>query len=629
MPKFSIKIIFFIVCGIAGIKFFNKIASNRDETNIFQALERQKHRGPDNTNVKSQGNTIFGHNRLSIIDTNDRSNQPFIDETQRYCLVFNGEIYNFHELKNELLAKNYQFKTASDTEVLFFLLIEYKVAALEKLRGCFAFSFYDKQEDFMLLARDRMGINPLLYSFDENQFVFGSELFVFEDLIPNKTISDEALNFYFQYTYIPAPHTIFEEVKKLEPGHFIEINKDKINIQSFWDPKADSQYTDSYENAKVELKKKVEFAVISQLEADVPIGTFLSGGVDSSIVSAIASTQKNDLHTFSVSFGDQQAYDESQYALKVAKHIESKHHVIRLTEKDFKENFQSILDSFDEPFADSSAIAMWFLAKETSKHLKVALSGDGADELFAGYNKHLAFQKSKEISALKKSSLRAAEKVLTPLLLKTKPKKIHKLSKFNLLNELAWPENYWFLASNIGEEAKNLLLKNSFKTKKCYQTEGASLSDFLWMDQKFILPNDMLKKVDLMSMRHSLEVRTPFMDKDLVKFANSLPQKWKLNGSTAKFILKETFKDLIPGEIFSRSKQGFEVPLNAWIKNSWSELIPEIWFEENYIQEQGIFNYSAIRSMKKHFFSNIGTSNQELWAYFVFQNWFQKFKKNA
>ena len=596
---------------------------------MFQALERQKHRGPDNTNVKIQGNALFGHNRLSIIDTNDRSNQPFMDETERYCLVFNGEIYNFHELKNELLAKNYQFKTSSDTEVLFFLLIEYKVAALEKLRGCFAFSFYDKQEDYMLLARDRMGINPLLYSFDENQFVYGSELFVFDDLISKKTISNEALNYYFQYTYIPAPHTIFEEVKKLEPGHFIEIHKDKINIQSFWDPKADLEYTDSYANAKVELKKKVEFAVISQLEADVPIGTFLSGGVDSSIVSAIASTQKNDLHTFSVSFGDQQAYDESQYALKVAKHIESKHHVIRLTEKDFKENFQSILDSFDEPFADSSAIAMWFLAQETSKHLKVSLSGDGADELFAGYNKHVAFQKSREISALKKSSFKATEKVLSPLLLKIKPKKIHKLKKFNLLNELAWPENYWFLASNIGEEAKNLLLKNSFKTKYCYQTKDSSLTDFLWLDQKFILPNDMLKKVDLMSMRHSLEVRTPFMDKDLVKFANSLPEKWKLNGSKTKFILKETFKDLLPEEIFNRSKQGFEVPLNAWIKNSWNELIPDFWFEENYIQEQGIFNYSAIISLKKHFFSNIGTSNQEMWAYFVFQNWFQKLKKNA
>ncbi len=328
-------------------------------------------------------------------------------------------------------------------------------------------------------------------------------------------------------------------------------------------------------------------------------------------------------------FGDQEAYDESQYALKVAKHIQSQHHVIRLTEKDFKDNFQAILDSYDEPFADSSAIAMWFLAQETAKHLKVALSGDGADELFAGYNKHLAFQKSKEISSLRKVSFQTAEKILTPLLLKSKPKKIHKLKKFNLLNELSWPENYWFLASNIGEKSKNDLLLNAFKTQNCYQTKDDTLNDFLWLDQKFVLPNDMLKKVDLMSMRHSLEVRTPFMDKDLVKFANSLTEKWKLNGSKSKFILKETFQDILPEEIFSRSKQGFEVPLNAWIKNSWSELIPESWFEESFIQEQRIFNFSAIINLKKQFFSNIGTSNQEMWAYFVFQNWFQKLKKNA
>ncbi|MES2587570.1 MAG: asparagine synthetase B, partial [Bacteroidota bacterium] len=274
------------MCGIAGIKFFKKEASKSDETIMFRSLEKQKHRGPDNTSVKIFGSSVFGHNRLSIIDTNERSNQPFLDETGRYCLVFNGEIYNFHELKDELVAKNYTFKTSSDTEVLFFLLIEYKTEALEKLRGCFAFSFYDKEEDYMLLARDRMGINPLLYSFDENQFVYGSELFVFEDLISQKTISDEALNYYFQYTYIPAPFTIYNEVKKLEPGHFIEIRKNEIKIQSFWNPKSDIPYTDTFENAKIELKKRVEFAVISQLEADVPIGTFLSGGVDSSIVSA-------------------------------------------------------------------------------------------------------------------------------------------------------------------------------------------------------------------------------------------------------------------------------------------------------------------------------------------------------
>jgi asparagine synthase (glutamine-hydrolysing) len=617
------------VCGIAGIKLFNNLPSKTDEDSLWHALQTQEHRGPDNTTVKIHGKSALGHNRLSIIDTNARSNQPFVDESGRYSLIFNGEIYNFHELKTALEAKGYSFKTTSDTEVLFFLLMEKKAAALDDLRGCFAFAFYDEQEDYMLLARDRMGINPLLYSRQGDRVLFGSELFAFKNLGIKGTISDEALNDYFRYTYIPAPKTIYKEVQKLPAGHYIEIQGSDFSLKSYWDPKSESDFTGTFEEAKQQLREKVEFAVHSQLEADVPVGTFLSGGVDSSLVSAIAKRHKPDLHTFSVSFGDQQQYDESSYALMVAKHIQSEHHVIRLTESDFKQHFQEILDSFDEPFADSSAIAMWFLSRETAKHLKVALSGDGADELLAGYNKHKAFLQSQKINLAKKTSYRLAEKLLNPLLAKRDPKKLHRLQKFNTLTHLSWPENYWFLASNIGEKSKNELLVNSFKTPYEYTTHSDGLNDFLWLDQKFVLAGDMLKKVDLMSMRHSLEVRTPFMDKDLVKFTNSLPAGWKLRDGTGKYILKESFRGVLPEEIFNRSKQGFEVPVNAWIRASWDELIPALWFETDFLEEQRIFHPAAVHSLKARFFNKSGTASQEMWAYLVFQNWYQKIHQDA
>lgn len=612
------------MCGIAGIKLFNKIFSKTDEEMMFLALNKQKHRGPDSTNVYFNKHIILGHNRLAIIDTNTRSNQPFVDSSGRFSLVFNGEIYNFHELKEELLNKGQVFETTSDTEVLFFLLINEKNKALDKLRGCFAFAFYDKEEDYLLLARDRMGINPLLYAFDEDRLVFGSELSIFPELGVKKTISNQALNYYFQYTYIPAPFTIYEEIQKLLPGHFLELKGSNFSITNYWKPNAEKSFEGTFEKAKIELKNKLEFAVHSQLEADVPIGTFLSGGIDSSIVSAIASKLKPDLHTFSVSFGDQLSFDESKYALQVAKYIHSNHHVIRLTESDFKDNFIKILDSFDEPFADSSAIAMWFLGKETSKHLKVALSGDGADELFAGYNKHVAFQRINELNQYKKSILASSLELSSKILKKIKPKKAHQISKFSELTKLKWPHNYWYLASNIGENSKNKLLKNTFKSQYLFNDLSNDLNSFLLLDQLFVLPNDMLKKVDLMSMQHSLEVRTPFMDKDLVKFANSLPTQWKLNKYNGKFILKETFKNILPEEIFTRKKQGFEVPLNAWIKKNWNELIPSIWFDEKYIFEQQIFNFSSVLILKSNFFSNIGTSNQEMWAYIVFQHWYKK-----
>lgn len=594
-----------------------------------RALAFQNHRGPDSQQLCMLQSMILGHNRLSIIDTHERSNQPFADDSGRYHMVFNGEIYNYQELKNELLGKGIRFETSSDTEVLFRLLIEQGRESLERLRGCFSIAFYDRDEDYLLLARDRMGINPLLYAFEEDRLIFASELDIFTELGVGQTLSQQAINYYFQYTYIPAPFTIYEEVQKLPPGHFLELKGSHIRVESYWSLDAGAKYEGSFEQACKDLREKLEYGVISQLEADVPIGTFLSGGIDSSLVSAIAARQKDELYTFSVSFGDQQSFDESHYALEVAKHIQSRHHVVRLQEQDFRTSFQDILDAYDEPFADSSAIAMWFLSRETRKHLTVALSGDGADELLGGYRKHMAFQKAQSYSPFKKSMLQFAASGIHPILKKIKPGKANQLKKMLALMESSWPSNYWLLASNIGEEQKGELLSNSFSSNPIYGREYRDFNDFLLFDQEFVLPNDMLKKVDLMSMAHSLEVRTPFLDKDLVHFANSLPPEWKIHQGKGKYILKEAFTEYLPQSIYTRKKQGFEVPLNAWIRKNWKELVPEQWFEEDFLREQGIFEVAAVHKMRTSFFQNQGTSNQLMWAYFVFQNWYLKKFRHA
>jgi asparagine synthase (glutamine-hydrolysing) len=611
------------VCGIAGVKLFNKKASETDAAALLAALLVQKHRGPDNLQTWLGGAAVLGHNRLSIIDTHERSHQPFTDPSGRYSLVFNGEIYNYQELKNGLLAKGYRFETASDTEVLLYQLIEYQSAGLQDLRGCFAFAFYDTQTDYMLLARDRMGINPLLFSISNDQLIFGSELPIFRALGVSNQINQRALSFYFQYTYIPAPDTILQEVQKLLPGHFLEVNGRELDIQPYWTPAADAPFTGSYEQGKQALREKMEYAIISQLEADVPVGTFLSGGVDSSIVSAIASTFKDDLHTFSVAFKADQGFDESMHALQVAKHIQSSHHVIELQENEFAAEFAHILDAFDEPFADSSAIAMYFLSRETAKHLRVALSGDGADELFAGYRKHAAFEKSQHLSGWKKGAFQRAAQ--TGILSKIHPKKGEQLRKFNELAHLPWPDKYAFLASNIGQQIKDKLLKAPQEVMPDIETGTENLNAFLLLDQQFVLPGDMLKKVDLMSMRHSLEVRTPFMDKDLVKLANAFPADWKLQGNQGKIILKETFHDLLPAEIFNRAKQGFEVPVHAWLRKNWEALVPKLWFQPDFLEAQGIFNTAAVQELETAFSGKApGTTSQTMWAYLVFQHWYQK-----
>ncbi len=384
------------MCGITGMFAFNLVGKvNKIQiTNATTALQK---RGPDFQDTYIDEWVAMGHRRLSIIDTSSVANQPMWDESKRYCIVFNGEIFNYVELRKKLQASGTPFFSNSDTEVLLKLYIAEKENCLSKLNGFFSFCVYDRVEQTFFLARDRYGVKPLLYLFDEDKFLFASEMKSILQYGIEKSLDYSSLYTYLQLNYIPAPDTILSNVKKLLPGHHLKVSRQKMDIQSYYQIPYDREKAWNnkipYAEAKEKAKQLLEASVQRRLVADVPLGAFLSGGIDSSIITGLASKHKPDLHTFSIGFKDEKFFDETRYARLVAKHFKTKHTEFSLTNNDLYTHLNSILDYLDEPFADSSAIAVYILSKETKKHATVALSGDGADEMLAGYNKHAAFNR--------------------------------------------------------------------------------------------------------------------------------------------------------------------------------------------------------------------------------------------
>ncbi|MCB0478761.1 MAG: asparagine synthase (glutamine-hydrolyzing) [Crocinitomicaceae bacterium] len=618
-----------LVCGILGYINFTETNVKSIEDEAFKtALNLIQHRGPDNQNFKRFAkNNLFGHTRLSIIDTDSRSNQPFFSEEGRYILIFNGEIYNFHDLKNELINDGIQFKTSGDTEVLLNLLIKYKSDALHKLDGFFAFGFHDLESGYSLIARDRIGIKPLYYKLTENDICFASELTPISKLQSEKEIDQEALELFFSLTYIPAPFTILKGVNKLFPGECIEIQNGKVEQKRYYEINQKEISKDDFETSKGKLKNLLTNSVMNRLVSDVDLGCFLSGGIDSSIISTLAREHKTDLNTYSIGFENANYFDETHFADAVAKKIGSHHTVFKLKDADFIDDFEQIMHSFDEPFGDSSAIAVNLLSKYTSQEVKVSLSGDGADELFAGYNKYRAEFLIRNLSLSKKIAASTGNALLKPFPA-SRTSKIsnlkRKLGKLNQGIQTPPTERYINWISN-GRQAGFDILKRPFTIdiqKALSIPDIKCLNDQLISDQNIVLSGDMLKKVDLMSMAHALEVRTPFLDHKVVEFANSLPEHFKINKNQNKHILIETFKNELPKELWNRPKKGFEVPLQFWINSVWEKIDPKF-FDKHYINQQNLFDTNKIQTLQEERASkNLGDRIYVLWNYLVFQYWY-------
>jgi asparagine synthase (glutamine-hydrolysing) len=631
------------MCGITGIFAFN-LVGKFNKIHTAAATQALSSRGPDFHNVYLDDWIGLGHRRLSIIDTSAIAHQPMWDETNRYSIVFNGEIFNYRELRQELESKGTAFFSQSDTEVLLKLYILEKEKCLNKLNGFFAFCIYDKQEQTFFIARDRYGIKPLLYLHDEHKFLFASEMKSIVHYGIEKDLDYSSLFTYLQLNYIPAPHTIFSRVKKLLPGHYLTIVNGQLSIHCYYTIPYDSAKANSnaisYETAKQKLKDLLEASVQRRLIADVPLGTFLSGGIDSSIITGLASKHKSNLHTFSIGFKDEKFFDETEYARLVANHFKTEHTVFSLTNADLYEHVHSILDYLDEPFADSSAINVYILSRETRKYATVALSGDGADELLAGYNKHAAFHRvlHKGWKENLVSALHPLWNVMPQSRSNPWANKARQLARFAEGMKLSSKERYWRWAGFTDEKtALNLFSEKSISSllQEDYQAtksellksipDHESINDILYTDMRMVLSNDMLTKVDLMSMANSLEVRVPFLDYEVVNFIFSLPSEFKINSGIRKRILQDSFRDILPQQLYNRPKKGFEVPLLKWFQKEMKSLIVEDLLSKRFIEEQGIFNYAEIEKLKRQLFSsNPGDVHARIWGLIVFQNWWKK-----
>jgi asparagine synthase (glutamine-hydrolysing) len=632
------------VCGITGIFAFNLVGKfNKVHTaTATRALEK---RGPDFQDVYADEWVGLGHRRLSIIDTSAIAHQPMWDESKRYCIIFNGEIFNFLELKKELSSKGISFFSHSDTEVLLKLYMLEKENCLNRLNGFFAFCIYDKQEQSFFIARDRYGVKPLLYVHDEHKFIFASEMKALVQYGLEKEIDYTSLYTYLQLNYIPAPDTIFKSVKKLLPGHYLEIRSQKLEVRSYYsipyNSKESESYSISYDRSKQKLKELLEASVQRRLISDVPLGAFLSGGIDSSIITGLASKHKSNLHTFSIGFKDEPFFDETSYARLVAKHFNTEHTVFSLTNNDLYGHVHSILDYIDEPFADSSAINVYILSKETRKHATVALSGDGADELLGGYNKHAAHYrilnkgfKEKLVALFFPIWSSIPQSRNNPL-----ANKARQLARFAEGMKLNSKDRYWRWAA-LATEPQGFSLLSTASQEKFIQEEYLSqksillqsipdketMNDIFLTDTQLVLPNDMLTKVDLMSMAHGLEIRTPFLDYELVNFIFSLPGDFKINSSLRKRVLQDAFRDFLPSKLYNRPKKGFEVPLLKWFRKEMRSLIENDLLAKSTIDEQGIFNSTETEKLKRQLFSSSpGDVHARIWGLLVFQWWWKKF----
>jgi asparagine synthase (glutamine-hydrolysing) len=623
------------MCGIAGYWLLGSSAQDK-LAQLKNAVGTLNKRGPDYNAVFTDGNVGLGHARLSIIDTSEAANQPLSDPSGKYTIIFNGEIYNFKQLRRTLERDGIEFRTQSDTEVLLELYKKHKTDTPEYLNGFFAFAVHDHAANEVFMARDRLGIKPLFLYRDEQQIAFASEIKALVEFGIDKTLDWESVHRYFQLNYIPGPRTIFQNVHQVNPGAWVRIHNGQIEEKRYYQIPQKPDFDGGYQEAVQALKGHMLRSVEQRLVADVPVGTFLSGGIDSSIIAALTAKLNPHIESFSIGFPDDPYFDETDYAKAVAKKIGVRHHIIGIHSQQMLDALPNVLDYFDQPFADSSALPLFMLCREVGKHVTVALSGDGADELFGGYRKHMAHHKaltSKVVNTLVKGASPFLS--MTPQSRHSKvADKLRQIARYSDGVKLKGMARYWFWASISSQKYSNQLLLNRQMPKdfRAWESLGLNvpvkhgLHHVLGADVQMVLPGDMLTKVDRMSMANSLEVRVPFLDHELVDFALRLPDNFKIHEKSQKRILQDTFRDDLPEMLYNRPKKGFEIPLLNWFRHDLDSFIFGELLNKATIENQRVFDYNAIRRLKKQLHSNNpGDAPARIWALVVFQHWYNKY----
>lgn len=618
------------MCGIAGRFNFDGHSVDRGELNkMCLAIS---HRGPDNQGAYIKGPVGLGSRRLSIIDLSDKGNQPMSNETKTVWVVNNGEIYNFKELRQSLIKRGHKFRSRTDTEVIVHLWEEHGVECLKFLRGMFAFALWDDKQKILLLARDRLGQKPLKYFLDDKSLIFASEL---KAILKVKGIKREpdlkAIDHFFSLEAVPAPMTGFKGIKKLPQSSYLLIKNGKTKIRKYWSLKFLPKHQANQAELKQEILEQLTESVRLRLVADVPVGAFLSGGIDSSaMVALIHRLGHRNINTFSVGFKEEQ-YSEIKYARMMAKKFKTDHHEAILKPQSFS-LLSELAKAYEEPYGDPSALPTYLISQLASKKLKVVLSGDGGDDIFAGYQR---YQKIGPLNLISRLVPQAA-KPLVKLGLRL-PRLIDKKTQ-RLIDLIDQPGFGQYAAAYLGLNSplsfKQELYKQEFlnevdplasqklilKQKKVNLTP---LDNVLLGDINIYLAQVLLPKVDIASMSHSLEVRSPFLDHKLVEFVNKIPSELKLNRGRSKYILKKALEGILPKEIIYRKKMGFSFPLGKWLKNQWKKDVSHLLLNKkamikNYLNQEMIEKMINQPSEGDH-------HDRRLWRIVMFELWLQHY----
>lgn len=636
------------MCGIAGFFSPEKIFNQSDLMTMTNSLQ---HRGPDASGFYYDEFIGLGHRRLSIIDLSERANQPLFSDNDRFVIIYNGEVYNFSEIgarlkKGTQQHNNIQFKTSSDTEIILEAFVKYGFDFISQLNGMFVFAIFDKQLQELYIFRDRIGIKPLFYYWDGKNFAFASELKSFQEIktIP-KEINKEAVGDFLHFGYIPTPYSIYKNIYKMNSGTWMRVSMSGIEFHKYWDVKGkiSNNIIENKEQAMIKLSDLLISSVQYQMKSDVPFGVFLSGGIDSSLVTAQAVMLSSlKVNTFSIGF-EENSHNESEYAKAIAKYLGTDHHEFMVSYRDAMELVEPMIDLYDEPFADSSAIPTLLVSKLAKQYVTVTLSGEGGDELFFGYG---AYRWAKRLN---NPFLMSVRKPLSFLFSKmsSRYERIGKLldyeSRKNIRSHIFSQEQYMFSTSELKDMLMNGYASESYieeqntqpnllrgyedsyenrlvnvKERKLNSMELQALFDL-----QYYLQDDLLVKVDRASMRYSLETRVPYLDHRVIEFALNLSPKLKYKNGISKYILKEILYQYVPKHLFDRPKQGFAIPLNLWLRNELRYLIDES-LSEKVIKKHDIIDYKKVLELKQLFFSGTDYVYQRLWLLIVLHKWFEK-----
>lgn len=597
------------MCGITGFNW-------NDKKLINKITKELSHRGPEYQGSYNNQNISLGHRRLSIIDLSDAGKQPMSTADNNLKIVFNGEIFNYEELKKDLIKKGHSFKSNSDTEVLINGYSEYGKNILNKVNGQFSFAIYDKIKNKLFLARDQLGINPLYYYWDKKNFIFASEIKAIIPALDKLEFDQEQLNNYFIYGYTNSSNSIFKNIYKLAPGSYMEFNldKNKFKINSYFEFKYKYKNNEpTYE----EFLNLFEESVKSRLISDVPIGAFLSGGVDSSAVVAIASKYKKNLNTFSVSF-DVDKFDESKYSKEISKKFKTKHRILKFNSKKLRSTIKKLVYHYDEPFGDPSAVPTFILSDFAKKHVTVSLSGDGADELFGGYTTY----KNYRLLSVQKIYPRFINKLIHPILFKIFPHS--KLYHFFEIGSYPSKLKYARLMSGITRDQckRYFNIDNKKSLSKYSKSNEFNYLDFAQeTDINQYLTNNCLAKVDRASLGNALEVRPPFLDKSIIEFASKLKPSLRVRKDITKFFLKKSLRNILPKHILYRKKQGFAIPLKEYFGSELKDIV------KKYTIEYKSHNYVNIKNLKSDFNSLITNNPKLIWRIMMFNLWYDHWIK--